>query len=420
MDHKRKTLLIISQVYVPDPASVGQHIADAAAEMAQRGWHVTVLTSNRGYEDPSIKYQSREVIDGVKIRRLPFSSFGKKLILFRLVGGISFIIQAIIRGLLTKNLAGILISTSPPLCPIAAMAIAAIKRAPITYWVMDLNPDQMIALGRIKPTALSVKLFDAMNRMILSRASKVVALDRFMADRLAKKCPHIERNIVVVPPWPHDDHLEVVPHEKNHFRDQHGLNGKFVVMFSGNLSIASPVDTILEAALQLQNEKNLVFMFIGGGLGKKMVEKIIHDHQPTNIISLPYQPLSQIKYSLSAADVHLVSMGDAIVGICHPCKVYGAMAVARPILLLGPQPCHISDIMKKHAIGWHIAHGDVKGAIQAIRQIRETPSNELAMMGNLARQIITRQFSKSRLCKSMCDTIATTPMASCDGRLSRN
>ena len=80
MSGTRKTLLIISQTFVPDPASVGQHMADVAVEMARRGYRVKVYTSARGYEDPTVKYPKRENLHGVEVRRLGLASFGKKTI----------------------------------------------------------------------------------------------------------------------------------------------------------------------------------------------------------------------------------------------------------------------------------------------------------------------------------------------------
>ena len=84
MKEKQLVILVMSQVYVPDPTSVGQHMHDAAKELAARGNTVRVLTSARGYEDPSQKYPRKEVREGVHIRRLPLSSFGKSSILIRL------------------------------------------------------------------------------------------------------------------------------------------------------------------------------------------------------------------------------------------------------------------------------------------------------------------------------------------------
>lgn len=399
-----KRLLVISQVYPPDPASVGQHMADAAAEMARRGYKVKVLTANRGYDDPTMKYDAHEVRDGVEIRRLPVSSFGKSSIPIRVLGAISFLTQCILRGWFTPKLSGILVSTSPPMASFAALAVSLFRRAPITFWAMDLNPDQAIALGRVRENALSVKAFRWLNRAILRKSHAVVALDRFMADRL-KNYTDIDSKLEIMPPWPHDDHLEVVQHEGNPFREKHGLQGKRVIMFSGNMSIASPLTAVLEAGLKFQEREDLVFMFIGGGGGKKAVEQFIEEHKPTNMRVLPYQPLSELRYSLSSADVHIVAVGDDVVGICHPCKVYGAMSVARPIILLGPDPCHISDIIKDHPVGWHVAQGDTDGATKVIQTILDTPTEQLGLMGTKAKGLIDEQFSKKILLNKFCDVV---------------
>jgi len=403
-EHSRPTLLVISQVYVPDPASVGQHVADAAAEMARRGWRVRVLTARAGYDDPSIKYPKREVIDGVEVRRLPLSSFGKSSILLRLIAGSIFMAQCVVHGLFTRGITRILVSTSPPMCSLAAIMIGLVRRVSIKYWVMDLNPDQMIELGRTSERSLPARVFNWMNRCILRRADDVVALDRFMAERLNRKRPSSEK-ISILPPWPHEDHLNSIPHDENPFRRKHTLEGKFVIMYSGNHSIASPMTTMLEAALRVQDDPRLMFMFIGGGLGKKEVEETIERHKPANIVSMPYQPLSEIRYSLSAADVHLVSMGEAMVGVIHPCKIYGAMAVARPVLLLGPDPCHASEIIHEYDIGWTVRHGDVDGAVETVRQIVDTDAAELEEKGRRAQQAIHNALSKERLCGEFCDVL---------------
>ena len=376
-----KTLLVLSQVYVPDPTSVGQHMADAAAAMATRGYRVIVFAANRGYNDPSVKYEAREVIDGVEVRRLPFSSFGKRSIAIRVLGGLSFVTQCIVRGLFVRDLRGILVSTSPPMCSVAALIISRVRRgAAISYWVMDLNPDQMVEMGWISPRSPLVKLFDWLNRRILNRAANVVTLDRFMAERLLRKVD-VRDKLDVAPPWPHEDHLEVVEHEDNPFRTRHDLDGKFVIMYSGNHSLCTPLRTILDAALRLEDRDDLVFMFIGGGTGKKEVDDLIAERRPRNIRSLPYQPLSEVKYSLSAADVHLVAVGDREVGVRHPCKVYGAMALGRPVLLLGPDPCHVSDIVAEARVGWHVRHGEVDGATAVIERIVAMDRAELREIG---------------------------------------
>ncbi len=401
---RKKTLLILSQVYPPDPTSVGQHIADVAQAMAKRGYRVVVLTANRGYNDPSVKYDSKELRDGVDVRRLPLSSFGKRSILLRLLGQGSFLIQCIVRGLFVGRLSCLLVSTSPPMCSVAALIISIVRRRPITYWVMDINPDQMIEMGWIKPSSPIVKIFNWFNRRILRRSSGIVVLDRFMAERVLRKAD-VKDKLTVMPPWPHEGHLEAVDHADNPFRKEHNLDGKFVIMYSGNHSVCTPLRTVLDAALTLQDDPRLVFMFIGAGTGKQEVDDTIAKHQPNNIRSLPYQPLSQIKYSLSAADVHLVVVGPSEVGVRHPCKIYGAMALGRPILLLGPDPCHASDLVDESDLGWHIQHGDVDAAISTIKQMVDQDASVLAQMGQRAKKIVNEQLSQDILCTRFCDII---------------
>ncbi len=399
-----RTILILSQVFVPDPASVGQHMADVAIEMAHRGYRVVVLAANRGYDDPSMKYPSRELRDGVEIRRVPLSSFGKKSLALRLLAGALFVAQCVVRGMFTRRLAGILVSTSPPMCSTGALVIAMVRRVPVKYWVMDLNPDQMIALGRTREDSIPARVFNFLNRLILRRASDVVVLDPFMAERVNRKV-NVTEKMWVMPPWPHEDHLENVAHAGNPFREKHGLAGKFVIMNSGNHGTSTPIATLLDAAARLQDRSDIVFMFIGGGVNKEQVNRAISEQNLSNVRSLPYQPISEIKYSLSAADVHVVSVGNEVVGIVHPCKIYGAMALGRPILLLGPDPCHVSALVSENRIGWHVPHGDVDRAVETILRIVQTPPEELAAMGDRARQLIHGQLSKTVLCGRFCDTI---------------
>ncbi len=405
MSKDKNTVLIFTQVYVPDPAAVGQYIADAASELVKSGKRVIVYTANRGYDDPTLVLKKNEIIDGVEVRRLPFSSFGKKTILHRLVGQLSFLMQCIFRGVFTENLSHLLVSTSPPMCAFAAISVGLFRSMPITYWVMDLNPDQVIEMGIMKSSSLPVKCMDWLNRRILKRASNIVCLDRFMADRVCIKYP-VRDKISIIPPWPLSNHDKAIKHADNPFRKEHDLDGKIVIMYSGNHSPANPLETIVQAALKLESQlPNVVFMFVGGGKAKQAVEAAIKQHNPKNIISLPYQPLEQIQYSLSAADVHVVSVGPQVVGIVHPCKVYGAMALGRPVLLLGPKPCHVSDLIDQKNFGWHVQHGEVDLMCQTITQISAMNTQELTNLGDNGLDLIKNKINRTILTEKFCKII---------------
>jgi glycosyltransferase involved in cell wall biosynthesis len=317
-----------------------------------------------------------------------------------MIGGVLFVMQVIVRSAFVRGVDAVVVSTSPPVAPFGAVIIGMLHRAPVKYWIMDVNPDQSVALGYAGPNDLSVKAFDWLNRLILRRAADVIVLDRFMAERINRKLD-VSDKMIVLPPWPAEDPETVVPHADNPFRKQHDLNGKVVVMYSGNHGPSNPLTTVLDAAKRVCDDPRLVLMFLGGGVGKREVDAA----GCPNIRSLPYQPMSELRYSLAAADVHLVTVGDLIPGIVHPSKVYGAMAVARPILLIGPDENHVSDILRDNDIGWHVRHGDVDGAERALREIACADPQALAEKGRRAREVMGAMGGKSVSCGRLCDVL---------------
>jgi len=438
-----KNFLIITQVFSPDPAAVGQYFDEAAQAIAGTGAKVTVLTANRGYDNPDEQFAAKEDRDGIRIRRLPFSSFGKASIPLRIFAQLSFLIQCILRGLFTPKLTDLLVSTSPPMAAITAVIIGFFRpKLKVHYWVMDINPDQAVILGAFSPKHPLVLALDWLNRRMLKRADNVIALDRFMAERMEAKLTRPEaelrRPITIIPPWPMDDYLETVPHSENQFRKAQGWENKFVVMYSGNHSLVHPLDTILDAAETLKDDPRFVFAFIGGGKGKEIVDARVaqlnvercslneesaatNNQQPTtnNLISLPYQPLDQIRFSLSAADLHIVSLGNDMSGIVHPCKIYGALSIGRPVLTLGPKESYLSDIIKKEvrsqksevsqetdrAIGYAIQHGDVAGAVAALTAAADQTQQKRAAIGQRAEEVARERFSGEQLVNQFLETV---------------
>ena len=415
-------IVILSQVYVPDPASVGQHMHDFAAAMASRGHDVTVYCSSRGYDDPTQRYPRREWRGGVTIRRYALPFFSKASMPRRVFGSAWAQASLFLDALLSRRPDVVFFSTSPPLVGVTATLAARLRRLGrrrprLVYWAMDLNPDQLLAMDKLKAGSGTHRALEAANRFVIRNADLAVPLDRFMADRLRL---HGRRpnDVVTLPPWPHEEaDAPPMPHDANPFRAAHGLAGKFVVMYSGNHSPANPLDTLLAATLAFRDDDSIRFAFVGGGAAKRQVDAHIAQHGLANAISLPYQPLATLRESLSAADVHVVSLGGEMVGIIHPCKVYGAMAVGRPILYFGPRPSHVTDLIDAAAIGLPVAHGDVAGAVDAIRQLRQMSADDRLAMGLRAQDALRSRLSRRILCDALCDAVERVAAVPVERRL---
>src|SRR5262249_11750296 len=141
---------------------------------------------------------------------------------------------------------------------------AKLRGCRFVYWVMDLNPDEAVAAGWLRPGSLATRVLDGLSRFSFRRADKIIALDRFMAERIEAK--GISRSkIEIIAPWSHDDVVRFDEEGREQFRREHGVSEKFVVMYSGNHSPCHPLTTLLEAARVLASDPCFVFLFVGGG-----------------------------------------------------------------------------------------------------------------------------------------------------------
>ncbi len=440
--------LLLNQTFYPDVVATAQYLADVARALVARGHQVTVISGRRAYDNPDKTFPAREIWNGIEIRRVRGTRFGKGSKLRRAADFASFMVACCWQLLFVPRPDVVVALTSPPLISFIAACYAAVRRCRFVYWVMDLNPDEAIAAGWLRESSFVTWLLHGLSLFSLRRANVIIALDRFMQDRILRKGIAVEK-VSVLPPWSHDEAVRFDAAAREEFRREYGLTGKFVVMYSGNHSPCHPLDSLLEAARILDQESrnfsplridrgesdatlsarcagrgaggevgevslppsdlgvstpgstlpspspqpisdlrsptsgsapssqlvtprcsDITFCFIGGGSEFAKVQRFAVEHELTNILCLPYQPLERLAGSLSAADVHVVVMGRNFVGTIHPCKIYNVMRVAPAILYIGPAPGHIADIRGKANASAFAAvpNGDAVGIVKIIQQ----------------------------------------------------
>ena len=370
-------ILLLNQFFYPEVAATAQYLRELAAALVEQGHEVTVVCARRAYDHPEKIYPARETWRGIQIFRVYSTRFGKRAKWHRAVDFASFIFFSCARLLFLPRHDVVVALTTPPLISFIGAWRAKLWRARFCYWVMDMNPDEAIAAGWLRADSLMGKILERMSRFSFRRADWIIALDRFMRDRIIAKGIAPEK-IAVLPPWSQDHDVRFDATGREQFRQQHGLAGKYVVMYSGNHSPVHPLDTLLQAAER--SDASIMFCFVGGGSEFKRVQRWAEEwgkaesgKQKAEILCLPYQPLAQLSASLSAADAHVVVMGDAFVGLVHPCKIYNMLAVGAPVIYIGPQPSHVTEILDRLGAGhpWcSVRHGEGEILAERIRQLR--------------------------------------------------
>ncbi len=365
-------ILLLNQTFHPDVASTAQHLSELALGLAGRGHEVTVVTSRRAYDNPDKYFSRHETWRGIRIIRIGSTGFGKGAKWKRAADFASFLLLCSLRIVTLPRFDVVLALTSPPLISFLGAWVAKLRGSRFFYWVMDFNPDEAIAAGWLRAGSPAARLLDAMSRFSLRRAQKIIALDRFMQERICAKGIAAGK-IAVLPPWSHDDEVGFDEAGRNRFRQAHGLEGKFVVMYSGNHSPCHPLDTLMQAAEHFAGDKEIVFCFVGGGSEFKKVKAWAGQGKGVQVVCLPYQPLDQLAGSLSAADLHVVVMGNPFVGLVHPCKIYNILGVGVPALYIGPKPSHVSEVVESTPGAppfFQAGHGEVDRLVNEIERAR--------------------------------------------------
>ena len=158
-----------------------------------------------------------------------------------------------------------------------------------------------------------------------------------------------------------------------------------------------------------------MFCFVGGGSEWRKIRKGVRGPSSTNcppstILCLPYQPLGQLAGSLSAADLHVVVMGNAFVGLVHPCKIYNILSVAAPVLYIGPRPSHLSEVLDNVDHEYPralVAHGEVDRVVQEIERLRRQAGPASRQVPMLSSQL----FSKEALLPKLIEELESSGAA---------
>ncbi len=372
-------VLLLNQCFYPDVMATAQQLTDLAVGLAREGHNVTVIASDRGYDDPSRRFPRRETWNGVNIIRISSLSLGKQTRWRRAANFASFLINCTLRLLASPRFDVVVALTSPPLISFLGSLFVRMKGGKFFCWVMDLNPDEAIAAGWLKADSFVARLLGRLLRSSLLHAERIIALDHFMKQRIVEKGVPEDR-VTVLPPWAHDDTVRFDRQGREAFRKQHKLEGSFVVMYAGNHSPCHPLHTLVEAARRLSSRKEIVFCFVGGGSEQGRVREFAARHNLENICCLPYQPFDMLAASLSAADLHVVVMGNDFVGIVHPCKLYNILTIGTPFLYIGPKESHITEIAAQSGgryRSYAATNGDVDRVVACIQEeVKSLPDRE--------------------------------------------
>lgn len=396
-------IFLHTMYFLPDFGSAPILMNELAGYLAAAGHEVEVVTTLprlRSADFPARLYTRRRE-DGFTVKR--FWTNAAPHPLGRLLAWNLYTAGALL-NLPSVRKGDILFLRTPPLqLGLPALWAKVLRGSRTLVNVQDIHPDLAIESGILRNPA-GVRFAKGLERWVYGLADRIVVISEgFKRNLLAKGVP--EPRLEVIPNWVDTDFLRPLPKD-NPVSRRLGLHDKFVVMYSGTISISSnlALERVLETAKSLASERDILFVIVGEGLKKACLEAKAAYLGLDNAAFLPFQPYRDLPGLLASSDILLVPLDEEKAQLSVPSKLYNFMAAGRPILGLATPGSEVAAILRATGGGTAVPPGDVEGVGRAVLDLKRSPDARREA-SEKARDFVVRTFAKDRILRSYEETL---------------
>jgi colanic acid biosynthesis glycosyl transferase WcaI len=385
-------VLLITPHYLPEIRSVSVLMSQLAEDLGANGCSVTVLTPyppSHMDEADTAPPLPREERNGVRVIRLAVLPFVKVSRAVRAVTHFTLAAATVWGGLRLPRQDAVIVYSPPLPLALAAEVLARRWGAPLVVNVQDIYPQALIDLGLARnPIVLAVL------RWLEARAYRhatALVVHSGGNRRLLLGRGIDPAKVTIIPNWV-DTRLHVSNGTNPYRRDLH-LHGRFVVLFAGVMGYAQDMAVIIEAATQLRDDSNIVFLLAGDGVRREDAEAAVKARGLMNVRFLPLQPIERYPVLVDAADCCLVTLDASVATPVVPSKIGGILAQGRPIAAALPFG-DARDLVQQSGGGVCVDPGDAEALARAIRRLAADSASRREM-GEAGRRYAESHLSRT-------------------------
>jgi len=389
-------VLIYSYNYYPEPIGIAPLMTELAEGLVRLGHEVRVVTGMPNYPQRQIyegyrdKFYCTETRNGVLIQRSFIWVKPKSSLLDRFLLDGSFVVSSFFQALRGWRPDVILLTVPPlPVCLPAAI-LGMVYNCPIVLNVQDILPEAAVHVGLLRNKTM-IRVLEGLEKFSYRTAHTIsVIADGFVDNLVNKGVP--AQKITCIPNWVDTQFIRPLDKEENAFRKAHGLDGKFVIMYSGNIALTQGLETVVEAAVRLQQHPDIAFVIVGEPKAIAKLQEYCNTYGVTNVHLLPFQPRAKLPEMLAAADVGLIVQKHNVVSFNMPSKTQVLLASGRAIVASVPSTGSAAKAIEKSRGGIVVAPENPEALAASVLELYQNP--ELAeRLGYQGRQFAVERYS---------------------------
>ncbi|MCC5667611.1 glycosyltransferase family 4 protein [Nostoc sp. CHAB 5784] len=389
-------ILIYSYNYHPEPIGIAPLMTELAEGLVKRGHQVRVITGMPNYPQRKIydeyrgKWYVTEQTNGVTIQRSYLRIKSKPNLLDRLLLELSFVFTSLPQAFKGRR-PDVIILTVPPLFGTLPVTIFGwLYNCPVVLNVQDILPDAAVRIGLLKNKWM-IRTLAALEKFAYRSAHTIsVIADGFRENLVNKGVP--VNKIVCIPNWVDVNFIHPLPKQNNSWISSHQLDGKFVVLYSGNIALTQGLETVIEAAVCLRHIKEIVFVIVGESIALQRLQEYCLLNGADNVLLLPLQPREKLPEMLAASDVGLIVQKRNVISFNMPSKIPLLLASGRPIVGSVPATGTAAKAIKLSGGGIIVEPESPDAMAAAVHDLYANPTLG-ARLGNAGRQFAEENYS---------------------------
>lgn len=395
-------LVLVSEFFYPYKTSTQKILTELTEDFVEYGLDVDVLTTKNAYREEKQELKKYEIYKGINIKRIFSTEGNRDSKIGRLLNYITFTSSVFFNLLLKKDYDKILFVSNPPLVPYIGYLIKKIRKKDYVYLVHDIYPDVAEKLGVIQKGSFISKLMNYMNGKIYKNAEKIIALGKDMKQVIINKGINPDK-IEIVTNWA-DSKVNFEKEVSREFYGKYNLADKFNILYTGNISRVHAIDTIIDVARKLKDNKEIQFTFMGDGNRKEYISELKEKEGLDNIQLGNYIFGEEYNNLLNCADLFISTLQKGIEGLGVPSKTYTYMSVAKPIIAIMSKESEIGSMVEQFNLGKQFDGKQVNEIAEFILELK----NDKELYGNICDNVRSKfinEYERKKVTKKFYNAI---------------
>ena len=400
-------ILFLSHYFPPEVNAPASRTHEHCKQWVQDGHDVTVLTCApnhpRGivYEGYRNTLFQREQKDGIQVVRVWTYVTANEGFLKRTLNYLSYMVAAVLVAPLLSR-CDVVLSTSPQFFNgLAGYVVSRLKRVPWILEVRDLWPESIVAVGAIRSRPI-IRILEGLESFAYHKSAHlVVVTDAFKAHMVKHGIP--ADKVSVIKNGADLSLYKKPPHGHQDLARQLGVEGKFVASYFGTHGMAHHLETVLEAADELRDNKDIVFLLVGDGAERRRLVDMRNEMKLSNVVMLDQQPKEKMPelWSLSNASLVLLKKSELFKTVL-PSKIFESMAMEKPVIL-GVEG-ESAELVASSGGGICIPPEDAKELARQVLKLQGDPAL-CQKLGSSGKRYVTEHFDRQVLARCYVDVM---------------